>query len=253
MPPIGVEPPARGRSGLAWRVVAVVWSPYTLFGGLWWDSRFPWFGVLLASVVIGSVPEAVFLWTDRGQQAFYEYQLRGLASVREKLTPDQVEAVERSLGANLDSVWRDRLVPNALSLAAPPVVFAVFFYAVLLAWGPGDTRFGTVFAVLAHSNVVLAARQLFAAALAFLGAPFGQIDTSLAAAVPISRELPIASRLDVFRLWWIVVVSMGLAPLYKVRTRTIACSLAGFYFVWALASNLGIDWVTIGRALHGLR
>lgn len=40
--------------------------------------------------------------------------------------------------------------------------------------------------------------------------------------------------IDLFRIWWILNLSVGLGVLYKVRTRPIASGLLGVYVAIAL-------------------
>ena len=44
----------------------------------------------------------------------------------------------------------------------------------------------------------------------------------------------LAGMLDIFLLWWVFVLAVGLAVLYRRRTQPIALSLYGVYFAIAL-------------------
>jgi hypothetical protein len=45
----------------------------------------------------------------------------------------------------------------------------------------------------------------------------------------------LAGMIDLFVIWWVVVLSMGLAVLYRRKTQSIAIALFSIYAVIALA------------------
>ena len=115
-----------------------------------------------------------------------------------------------------------------------PVVttaIAAVLYGVFTAIGR-QARFGQVFAVTAHAGVILALRDVLAAPLNYLreslASPitltqlFGMLDE----ASPLARFFAL---IDLFMLWWIVVMGIGLAVLFRMRVRRIAAGLIGVY------------------------
>ena len=87
-------------------------------------------------------------------------------------------------------------------------------------------------AVVVHAGVILALRDVVAAPLNYvresLASPvtlvqfFGLLDE----ASPIARFFAL---IDVFMIWWIVVLAIGLAVLYRMRTRAVAAGLMAAY------------------------
>jgi len=70
-------------------------------------------------------------------------------------------------------------------------------------------------------------------------APLNYMQESLASPVTLNQLIgmfdeasPLArffALIDLFMLWWIVVLAIGVAALYRVRIRRVAASLLGIY------------------------
>jgi hypothetical protein len=62
--------------------------------------------------------------------------------------------------------------------------------------------------------------------------------TNLSVVLPMLPDGSFAARLagmiDLFLIWWVIVLAMGLAVLFRRRTQPIALSLFGVYAVIAL-------------------
>jgi hypothetical protein len=106
----------------------------------------------------------------------------------------------------------------------------------------GRTRrvpFMMTFALVVHAGVVLSLRQVIVAVLAYVrettanavsvGAWFPGLDASSA----LARAL---SLVDLFVVWWIVLVGIAAAMLYGKRRRHLVCGFLGLYLVLALVT-----------------
>jgi hypothetical protein len=104
-----------------------------------------------------------------------------------------------------------------------------------------------VLSVVSHAGVILALRQIIGAPATYLrettasatavGLWFPMFDE----ASPVSRFL---GAMDVLVVWWVVVLGIGLAVLYRRRALRMAAALTGLYAVLALA-------MTVAMALAG--
>ena len=101
----------------------------------------------------------------------------------------------------------------------------------------GDAIFKQVFAIVAHAGVVSAAQQLFVYPLDYARASLSS-PTNLAVFLPFLDENPFPARLlgsiDLFLIWWLVNLAIGLGVLYKRRTGPIAVGFLGVYLAIAL-------------------
>jgi hypothetical protein len=87
-----------------------------------------------------------------------------------------------------------------------------------------DVTFGQVLTVVVHASAILAVRAGVAAPLNYARESLGG-GTSLAALMPAVGESTFPARLfgamDLFVLWWVVLVALGLGILYQTRTLAI--------------------------------
>jgi uncharacterized membrane-anchored protein YitT (DUF2179 family) len=103
-------------------------------------------------------------------------------------------------------------------------VFATFF--------GGDASFTQVFAVVAHSGLILAVQALFALPLAYTRETLANV-TSIMVFLPMIDENTFMARaigsVDFFRVWWTISLAIGLGVLYRRRTGPIAAALLIVY------------------------
>jgi Yip1 domain len=130
-----------------------------------------------------------------------------------------------------------------MALIVAGAAFAVF-NAVL----GGDAAFKQVYAVVVHSGVVLSLQGLFGLPLAYARESLSSA-TNLAVFFPFLDENTFAARLlgsiDLFLIWWIVSLAIGLAVLYRRRTAPVATTMLVVYVA------IGLVIAAIKTALSG--
>ena len=101
--------------------------------------------------------------------------------------------------------------------------------------------FAQALTVMVHASSVLAVRAMVAAPINYARESLGG-STSLGVLLPVFGETTFAARLvgavDLFLVWWVVLVAMGVSLLYRVRTLPIARWLLGAYAAGAAALAL---------------
>jgi hypothetical protein len=148
------------------------------------------------------------------------------------------QTVDDARYAELQASSRHSVLYGALMGAAGVggVVFVTALVVYLLfGRGPG---FGTILAVVTHSGVILALRQVVAAPVAY-------VRETTASAVTLGRWFPLldeaspAARflglIDLFLVWWAVVLAIGVALLYRRRVARTAAMFVGLYVGVAVA------------------
>jgi hypothetical protein len=89
-----------------------------------------------------------------------------------------------------------------------------------------------VLAVAAHAGAVLALRQVVAAPLTYMRESTASA-TSLIVWAPALEETSALARflglLDVFVIWWAIVLAIGAAALYRRPVRPLAGTFVGIY------------------------
>jgi hypothetical protein len=187
---------------------------------------------VLAIIAIGSV---VFFSTEVGRQALLDQQVRTMESFGIKLPDAAYQQMEERLSRPstpyLSAAGQVVFVP-VIMLVIAGIAFAIF-NAIL----GGDATFKQVFAAVAHASVIIAVQQLFVYPLDYARESLSS-PTSLAVFLPFLDEATFPARLlggiDLFVIWWMVNLAIGLGVLYKRRTGPIAVGMLAVYLAIAL-------------------
>jgi hypothetical protein len=167
-------------------------------------------------------------------------------SVGRQALVDQWERTAVAFGQELDDAQYARLqalsgqgavgyaVGSAL-ISGPLLTVAI---AALLKAGAGSgATFRQTMAVATHAGVILAARQLIAAPVSYLrestssATSLGSWFSMLDEASPVARFL---GAVDLFVIWWAIVLAIGVGVLFQRRARPLAAMFVGAYAALAL-------------------
>ena len=110
-------------------------------------------------------------------------------------------------------------------------------FAIFNALMGGAATFKQVMAVVAHSQIISALAFLVTTPINYAkGTMTGA--TNLGVLFPMLDESSFMARvlasMDLFLLWWLFVLSMGIAVLYKRKTSSVAMVLFGIFIVIVL-------------------
>jgi hypothetical protein len=188
-------------------------------------------------VAIAAACSAGFLLTRVGQLAALDQNVRQLESFGVQVTDERYEAIRRL------APYRPA-VAAALVVVGWPVLW-VLAAAAIRAVGRrvlGEhPAFAQVLTVVVHASAVFALRAAVAAPINYLRESLGGA-TSLDMIAPAFGESTFPARLlgavDMFVVWWVVLMAMGLSLLYAARPVAIARWLFGAYVVSAAALAL---------------
>lgn len=218
--------------GLFSRIVGVIFSPRATFADVAAHPKS--LGVLSVCMLIVILSLFALFKTEVGQQAWIDQQVRGAESFGRTIGDQQYDAMERI------APYVSYIVACAYLIVIPIVVAitAGILLGIFNAFMGGDATYKQVFAVVVHAGVITTVQVLFAMPLDYVRQTLSS-PTTLAVFVPFLDENSFAARLlgsiDLFYVWWIVTLAIGLAVLYKRRTGPIATSLLTVYAVIALA------------------
>jgi hypothetical protein len=125
-------------------------------------------------------------------------------------------------------------------LVLVPVFMAIIsgiLYAIFNAAMGGNATFKQVFTVVIHTGPIGLLSQLFTVPLNYFRGTMTSA-TTLAVLFPMLPEGSFLSRflgmIDLFLIWQVVVLSIGLAVLYRRRTQPIATALLVVYAIIAV-------------------
>jgi len=191
-----------------------------------------WAGLLLVCTLASAAAGTGFLTTAVGRQALV----------------DQWERTADAFGQDVDDAGYARLQETAATsaplyglagalLTGPILAFAVAGVVTLA--GRGRVSMAASLAVAAHAGVILTLRQVITAPINYVRETTASA-TTLAAVLPSFDEASPVSRflgtIDLFVLWWAIVLSVGIALLLQARARTVAGVVIGLYVFMGLVS-----------------
>jgi hypothetical protein len=243
--PAAASPDSTGAGpgpGLVGRLVGIVTSPRETYAVVARDP--PWLVVALVVRVMTFAPTAWFQTTEVGRQAALDQAVRATEAFGITVTDQMYAEMEMS---TLDApAWR-LLLNMVFGVIFAPVIWAAvagLLYALMTVMG-GNARFKQVFAVVVHSSIITAIGAAFATPIYYLRESASGV-TNLAVFLPMLPEGSFLARflgmVDLFWIWWVFSLSVGLAVLYRRKTTSVAIPLYAIYAVIALgiAAFLGL-------------
>jgi len=223
-------------SSLAARMWGVIRRPCATFSAILQAPS--WAPVLLVATTVTFLCSAGFLRTDVGRQALV----------------DQWERTATAFGQTVDDASYARMEERAAdggigllyaagtALACGPLLAFAVAGVLLVALKP-RRPFVELLTIASYSTVILALRQVIATPIYYvqesIASPttlvrlFGALDE----ASPFARFLGV---IDLFVVWWIVVLAIGVSVLYRRPTRRLALAFTGAYVVLALLAALAM-------------
>jgi hypothetical protein len=218
--------------GLLSRIVGVFFSPRATFAEV--AARPRTLGVLAVGMFVVIAGLFVLFSTEVGQQAWIDQQVRGSESFGRTITDQQYQGMERI------APYIGYIVACAYLIFIP--IFLAIISGILLgvfnALLGGDASFKQVLSIVAHAGLITALQSVFALPLDYVRETLSS-PTNLGVFLPFLDEMSFLGRLlgmiDLFQIWWLVTLSIGLGVLYKRRTSPIAMSLFTVYAVIVLA------------------
>lgn len=237
-----VEPETKvARAGLLSRLAGIIVSPRDTLAGV--VARPRWFGMLALVTVVTAVAVGGLLSTEVGRQAWLDQAVRSTEAFGGQVSDQQYRAMERMMPyAGLMGAAQMIVFIPLVGLVVAGILFAVFNAAL-----GGEASFRQMFAVVTHAGAVSVVQQIFVTPLNYLRGSLSS-PTNLSVFVPMLDETSFVARLlgtiDLFIVWWTLVLAVGMAVLYRRRTQPIAVALLIVYAVIAviiavLMSGLG--------------
>jgi hypothetical protein len=217
------------------RFIGVITSPRDTFASVAASPK--WLGMLALTAVIVAVFTALPLTTEAGRQSALDQQVAQMQSFGMTVSDQMYEQMEKSAG-------RMPYVTAASVLVVTPIMAVIvtgILFAIFNAALGGEASFKQVLAIYAHAGAISALSTIFSGIINYFRGSMGSV-ANLGALLPMLPENSFAGRLlgmvDVFLIWYIVVLAIGLAVLYRRRTQPIAISLLSVYAVIAIVIAL---------------
>jgi hypothetical protein len=226
---------------VAARFIGIVTAPKETFQAVAAHPR--WLGMLVLCTVVIAFCAALPITTEAGKEATLRQQVEGMESFGMTVSDQQYEGMRRGMAiAPYTTAGAVLVFTPIMTLAFAGITFLVF--NVMMG---GDRSFKQVFAVFVHAGVISTLGQLFTGPLNYFRGAVTSA-TNLAVLLPMVDPKSFVGRVlamtDLFLIWYLLVLAIGLAVLYRRRTQPIAWTLYGVYaagvlVIAAVMSRLG--------------
>lgn len=212
------------------RMAGVIRRPRATVAALKTAPR--WGDVLLVTFLVTAALSAALLETRVGQLALLDQWERTAVAFGQDVSDEQYAAMR-------DASQNGTAYAVASSLAGGPAValgLAALLFAGFRLTGARGVSYRQVLSVVAHAGVILMLRQLIATPIVYaretLASPvtLNLFVTVLDEASPLARFL---AAVDLFVVWWIIVIAIGMAVMYGRSARRLATIFIGIYVLLA--------------------
>lgn len=215
------------------RFIGIITSPKATFESVVASPK--WLGMLTLTTLIAAAGAALPLTTEGGKDALLDQQVKAMEGFGMQVNDQMYDQLRK----------RNEFAPYTTGgavLVMSPIITAVIagiLFAIFNAAMGGSATFKQLYAVVVHAGVIQALAQLFTGPLNYFRQSMTSA-TSLSVLLPMLPDGSFAARLagmiDLFLIWWVVALAIGLAVLFRRRTQPIAVSLFAVYAVIALGA-----------------
>lgn len=240
MTPDPSSPAAPPLSFLA-RVIGVVFSPGETMARVAAAPR--WLDVLALTTILMAAGFALFFSTEIGKAAYVDQAVASIEGFGQTVNTEMYTALQRQAGY---AAW---LQSGTMLFFSPLVTAAIagILFGVFTVLG-GEARYAQVLAVVSHASVISLLQQAFALPVNYLRQTMSST-TNLAVFFPDLAEgsflASVLGFIDLFWIWYLVVLAMGLAAVYRRKWTSVA---GGLFVVYVL---IGLAFAAIKAVLGG--
>ena len=222
--------------GLVARFIGIITSPKDTFARIVASPK--WFGMMALTAVIVSIFSALPTTTEAGRQAFLDQQVQQRQSLGLPPLDDQQYAQMEKMA---------KITPYITGvgvIVVTPIIVVIIcgiLFAIFNAALGGEASFKQMLAVVVHAGIISTLGAMISGIVNYFRGAVGSVG-NLGALLPMLPEKSFLANLlgtvDIFIVWWLFVLAIGLGVLYRRRTQPIAMSLMAVYAVIALVVAL---------------
>jgi hypothetical protein len=228
-----VPPAAPPEKNLAARFVGVIFAPKETFVAV--AAKPKWLGMLLVTTILTAVLVGGFFATPIRQQAYIDQ-----ASKPNPIT-GTVPGEQQMKYIEMFARYMPYVYAGGALIMSPLVtlLMAGIAFLVLGTFMGGQATFKQVFAVVTHSGVIGVVSQLIVMPVNYVRETL-ESPMNLAVFLPMLDPAGFLAKLlgsvELFRVWSVVVLSIGLGVAYKRKTQSVAIPLFVLYAVIAIVA-----------------
>lgn len=210
------------------RFVGIITAPRATFESVVAHPK--WLGMYVLTAAIMAFGAALPMTTEAGKQAAVDQQVSGMESFGMQVSDEMYEQMrQRTAFLPYQTAGSIIIFGIIMSLLMAAILWAVFNAAM-----GGEATYKKILAIVIHGSVISALGQLFTGPINYFRGAVTSA-TSLGAVLPMLDDQSfigrLAGMLDIFIIWWLIVLAIGLAVLYRRKTQPIFITLFGVYAV----------------------
>jgi len=210
------------------RFVGIITAPRATFESVVAHPK--WLGMYVLTAAIMAFGAALPMTTEAGKQAAVDQQVTGMESFGMQVSDEMYEQMrQRTAFLPYQTAGSIIIFGIIMSLLMAAILWAVFNAAM-----GGEATYKKILAIVIHGSVISALGQLFTGPINYFRGAVTSA-TSLGAVLPMLDDQSfigrLAGMLDIFIIWWLIVLAIGLAVLYRRKTQPIFITLFGVYAV----------------------
>lgn len=212
------------------RFVGVIVSPGETMESI--AAHPTWYPILAICIVLMAGAQFWFLSTEVGQAAYVDQGVANVEAWSGTVTDQAYAAIERQ------APFARYIIGGSILVMSPivTVIIAGILYGVFAVLG-GEATFKQVLAVAAHTSPLGVVQTLFTVPLNYQRQSMGSA-TNLGVFFPNLAEGSFIGALlgyiDLYFIWFLIVLAIGLAAVYRRKASSIATGLLGVYAVIGL-------------------
>ena len=213
------------------RVIGVVVSPGETMARVAAAPR--WLDVLAFTTLLVAAGFAVFFSSDVGKAAYVDQAVSSVESFGRTVTPEMYAVLQKQAGI---AAW---LQGGTILFFSPLVTAAIagILFGAFTVLG-GEAQYKQVLAVVAHASVISLLQQVFSLPMNYMRQTMSSA-TNLAVFFPDLGEGSFLASLlgfiDLFWIWYLIVLAIGLAAVYRRKWTSVAGGLFVVYVLIGLA------------------
>lgn len=202
-----------------------------------------WLDVLAVTTVLMAAGFALFFSSEVGKVAYVDQAVASVESFGQTVTADMYAGLQRQASV---AAW---LQPATMLFFSPLITAAIagILYGAFAVLG-GEAQYKQVLAVVSHASVISLLQQAFSLPLNYMRQTMSSA-TNLAVFFPDLAEASFLAALlgfiDLFWIWYLVVLAIGLAAVYRRKWTSVA---GGLFVVYVL---IGLAFAAIKAVMGG--
>ena len=237
-----ISPPPTQALSLFARFWGILTAPRETFADV--AARPRWFDMMALVLVITAVCTGGFFATQVGQTAWLDKTAEAARQSGAEM-PEAQWATMQKIASYMGPIYAvsTLVIAPLMWLIVTTILFAVFNAAL-----GGTASFKQMYAVFVHSTAVTVVQQVFVTPLNYARETMASA-TNLAVFLPMLDEGSFLAKLlgmvDLFLIWWLIVLSIGLGVLFRRKTGPIA---AGLFVVYGIIAVIAAAFMSRGGA-----